>query len=479
MPEQELLRQLRQSRASKVVLDAGTGRWFTRGEIADQVSATAESLRFQKKALGFLYPFNEVESLIAYLASLQAGHAIVMLDPEMDSGFKARLTDLFEPDFIIGPAGELGKGLRHYALEALPESQLDFRRSRDPHRHPIHPDLTLLISTSGSTGSAKLVRLTARNMEASATAISAELRHNDSECNILTAPIYNAYGQSVVHTALLSGGRFVLTQARLVSGEFWDTVRRAQCNCIGGTPYFYQVLDRLDLEWLDVPLLMKFIQTGGRLSEDLVRKFHQLISRRGGRLHIMYGQAEATARICGLPPEFLPDAARSVGRPLRGFRLWIESEEGRVCAPMEEGELTLEGPNVMMGYASQASDLGAGDQMGGRLSTGDLGYHDERGLFYITGRKARFAKVFGWRVSLDDVEELLTVSAPVAATSEGDRVVVYCEDHSLDMAPLLAKLAERLRIHPSGFAWRAIKEIPRLSNGKTDYRALTQGSMRE
>src|SRR5205085_1023241 len=121
--------------------------------------------------------------------------------------------------------------------------------------------------------------------------------------------------------------------------------------------------------------------------EHLGRKFHFAAAKRGGVMHLMYGQAEATARITGLPPELLPEAARSIGFVLGG-RLSVELD-GSVCAPMEEGELIYEGPAVMMGYATQPGDLAKGDVLGGKLATGDLGYQDERGLFYITGRKAR------------------------------------------------------------------------------------------
>jgi acyl-CoA synthetase (AMP-forming)/AMP-acid ligase II len=176
-----------------------------------------------------------------------------------------------------------------------------------PGRCEIHPDVALLISTSGSTGSPKLVRLSWRNLRSNAASINQVLSNTDLDRAMLTTPIFNGYAQSLVHTHLAAGGSFVLTRHRIVSRAFWDIVREAECNVIGGTPYFYQMLDRLDLDFLRVPQLKKFIQIGGRLGESLVRKFHESASTvRGGSLHIMYGQAEATARISGLPPSMLP-----------------------------------------------------------------------------------------------------------------------------------------------------------------------------
>jgi len=299
------------------------------------------------------------------------------------------------------------------------------------------------------------------------------LRHTERDRTMVTAPIFNGYGQSVVHTMLLAGGSFALTQARMVSREFWDTARESECNVIGGTPFFYQTLDRLDLDSLNVPLLKKFVQTGGRLAGHLVRKFHTTLQQRGGELHVMYGQAEATARISGLPPEWLPEECGSVGFALPGGRMWVE-DEGRECALGEEGEFIYQGPNVMMGYARGPEDLGKGDELGGRIATGDLGYRDARGLFYITGRKSRFVKLYGWRVSLDEVEEMLSPAATVAAISERDHLVIYAERPDANLRAAVDRLADRLNLHRTGFEIREIDAIPRLANGKVDYRRLTQ-----
>jgi acyl-CoA synthetase (AMP-forming)/AMP-acid ligase II len=258
----------------------------------------------------------------------------------------------------------------------------------------------------------------------------------------------------------------------VVSREFWDTARAAECNWIGGTPFFYQTLDRLDLDSLDVPRIAKFVQTAGRMPPHLAAKFHAIALARGGGLHLMYGQAEATARISGLPPELLPEACGSIGSVLGGGQLWIE-REGRECADMEEGELIYRGPNVMMGYATCPEDLARGDEQGGVVATGDLGYRDRRGLFYITGRRSRFVKLSGWRVSLDEVEQLLAHAAPVAVVNHGERLMIYAERPAAAFANDVGQLAQRLHLHPSFFEIREIDSLPRLANGKVDYSALS------
>jgi long-chain acyl-CoA synthetase len=461
--------------SSKAVWDADSDQWFTRGELTRCMASFSEKLPFTRKALGFVFAFNDAPSLIAYLGAIESGHAVAMLDPELDSTLACRLIRRFQPDFIVAPGSQAFDGdvFAQYSATAL-DPQHVLLRSLKPERYEIHPDLALLISTSGSTGSPKLVRLSWHNLRSNAASINQALSNTDLDRAMLTTPIFNGYAQSLVHTHLTAGGSFVLTRHRIVSGAFWDIVRDAECNVIGGTPYFYQILDRMDLDFLRVPQLKKFIQIGGRLGESLARKFHECATRRGGSLHIMYGQAEATARISGLPPSMLPEAARSVGFALPGGRLSVEAD-GQRRGPSQEGELVYEGPNVMMGYASEPYDLAAGDELGGKLHTGDLGYYDDQGLFYVSGRRARFVKVFGWRISLDEVEEMLSDTGPVAAVNENDRIVIFCEERRGD-TPDIEGLSGRLHIHPSGFELRKVGQIPRLANGKTDYPSLLRSS---
>jgi long-chain acyl-CoA synthetase len=464
--------------SSKAVWDADSERWFTRAELTRSMRSFSDKLPFTRKALGFIFALNDAASLIAYLGSIECGHAVAMLDPELDSPLALNLIRRFQPDFIVAPASQaLDSGISaQYSATAL-GTQHVLLCSLRPGRCEIHPDVALLISTSGSTGSPKLVRLSWRNLQSNAASINQVLLNTDLDRAMLTTPIFNGYAQSLVHTHLAAGGSFVLTRHRIVTRAFWDIVREAECSGIGGTPYFYQALDRLDLDFLRVPQLKKFVQIGGRLAESLVRKFHESATRRGGSLHIMYGQAEATARISGLPPSMLPAAARSVGFALPGGRLSVEAD-GRCCGPSQEGELVYEGPNVMMGYASEPLDLAAGYELGGKLHTGDLGYYDDRGLFYVSGRRARFVKVFGWRISLDEVEELLSDAGPVAAVNENDRIVIFCEERQ-GPTPDIEGLSARLHIHPSGFELRKVSQIPRLANGKADYHSLLHNSSRQ
>jgi len=118
-----------------------------------------------------------------------------------------------------------------------------------------------------------------------------------------------------------------------------------------------------------------------------------------------------------------------------------------------------------------SADLALGDVQGGVLETGDLGHLDDDGYLFIDGRLKRFGKVFGVRLNLDDIEGI--VGGTVAAVAGDDQVIVFVEGAAgQDLQPRVVELADRLKLHWSGFEMRAVDALPLLSNGKVDYRTL-------
>ncbi|HEX6107206.1 MAG TPA: hypothetical protein VFZ26_16590, partial [Gemmatimonadales bacterium] len=134
-----------------------------------------------------------------------------------------------------------------------------------------------------------------------------------------------------------------------------------------------------------------------------------------------------------------------------------------------------EGANVMMGYAETPADLALGDVQGGVLRTGDLGTVDQDGFFRVVGRLKRFAKLFGRRVSLEDVERELESAFPVVAiaTDAGDRLGVHVAgDAAVRDEAMVAHLGRFLAVPPSTIVVRRLAELPRTPTGKKDYRAV-------
>jgi acyl-coenzyme A synthetase/AMP-(fatty) acid ligase len=237
------------------------------------------------------------------------------------------------------------------------------------------------------------------------------------------------------------------------------------------------MLARLELDRLAPPTLTTLTQAGGALAPALIDRFHRIATARGGRLYVMYGQTEACARIAVLPPTELPARLGAVGVAVPGSQLRVEVD-GRAAAPGELGDVVFAGPSVMMGYATDRADLARGDELGGVLATGDRGHLDADGHLWLAGRAGRFAKLFGVRINLDELEALAAAAVPtggaVAAVAAGDRIRL-CVEGAADAAAVRAQIAARTGLHGSGFAVEIVARLPRLPSGKLDYRTLEGG----
>ena len=318
-----------------------------------------------------------VEGVVALLGAWRAGRAVMLLPAD-------------------APAQ------RDRLLQAWP-----------PGAYDAHPDLALLLSTSGSTGAAKLVRLSHDNVASNASAIADYLGLGPSDVALTTLPLHYSYGLSVLTSHLLAGASLVLTDESVTRCSLWELAERAGVTSFAGVPHTYALLetsgcvDRL-------PSTLRYCTVaGGRLDPAAVRAWAQRVPS----FVVMYGQTEATARMTWLPPHLAAERPDTIGVPIPGGSLRIDPVEG----PGDDGvgELVYEGPNVMLGYATSPADLALGRTVH-ELRTGDLGVQDEDGLFRVVGRLARFAKVLGLRIDLDDLEQRLAAAGVTARVLEHD-----------------------------------------------------------
>ncbi|WP_342776342.1 AMP-binding protein, partial [Nonomuraea terrae] len=411
-------------------------------ELAGRIERAAEIVTRLPPGPLFCGMRNDLASVLRYLGAWCSGRAVGLLDPELPAGVLADLVQRFRPGALLGFA---------HAPDGPPRAQTTGGAA-------VHPELGVLLATSGSTGNPKLVRLSRQAVMANAGAVAAALEIGTDEVSPTSLPLHYSYGLSVLNSHLITGATVVLTDDSLLQRSFWNDVDTYACTSLAAVPYQYEMLRRLRFERARHPSLTTLTQAGGRLDEALVKEF----AAQADRFYVMYGQTEATARIAVMPPERLADKPGSVGRAIPGGRLSVDA-----------GEVVYHGPNVMMGYAETADDLARGDDLGGMLRTGDLGELDGEGFLTITGRLRRIAKAFGIRVNMDDIERLLRDAGPLAVTSGDDRVTVWTEGlPSADRAALARRLAAELRVHWSAFDVRSLDRLPLLPTGKVDYRAL-------
>ena len=430
----------------------------TYADLAARADATAARLGTTRR-LVLLHAANDLPTVVALLACLRGGHPVLLTDAGGTHG--EGLTAAYDPDVVLR-----GEGTEVAVEERRPGSA-----------HDLHPDLALLLSTSGSTGSPKLVRLSAENLASNAAAIGTALGIRLSDCAVTTLPLHYCYGLSVLTSHLAAGACVALTSLSVVDRCFWELVRNARVSTLAGVPHTFDLLDRVGFPAMTLPSLRYLTQAGGRMDPATVRRYAELGRARGFDLFVMYGATEATARMAVLPPDLALTRPGAVGRAVPGGSFTLAPVEARPSADASGpssgeavGELVFSGPGVMLGYAETPEDLARGRDLD-LLRTGDLARIGADGLVEVVGRVSRCAKVFGLRLDLDRVEAALREAGVEAwAADGGDRVVVVTPDAS---AEVVTAVLRRLGVPPAAVVHRS-GPVPRLASGKPDYPSIAR-----
>ena len=411
-------------------------------QLADAVADTARELGGPRR-LVLLETRNDLTTLVHYLAEMAGGHAVLPVDARRDH---TAILQTYEPDVVIDANG-IHRGVG---------------------RHRLHDDLALLLSTSGSTGSPKLVRLSHRNLVSNAAAIAEYLDIRETDRAATTLPMSYCYGLSVVHSHLLRGAGLILTDQSVVDDEFWELFRRHRGTAFAGVPYTFELLERVGAQALDLPHLRYITQAGGRMPPERVRRFADLGRQQGWDLFLMYGATEATARMAYLPPQLASSHPAAIGRPIPGGAFTIETRNAWDDEGV--GELVYRGPNVMMGYAHRSADLALGKTVEA-LHTGDIARRGPDGLYEVIGRSSRFVKMYGLRIDLQRVEATLRDHGVTAyCTDVDDRLAVAAARH--DAAEVQRAAAAAAGVPAGAVQAVTVTELPMLPSGKPDYQAV-------
>jgi acyl-coenzyme A synthetase/AMP-(fatty) acid ligase len=474
-----LLPLIRRLEASPAVYDDCNNSWLTREELRRASLDLAKAIASDQKRLVFLLCGVNSETIVGLLAGAAAGHATALIDPSVPEQLLKGLIESYQPELILGQRGsrekppDLSSGKATVGSAQSRAGVVEWIASEgDPSRPPIDPTLQLLLSTSGTTGSQKYVRLSRDAVVANASQIAQALALDEASVGIAHLPLHYSYGLSVVTSHLTSGGRLCLVNDSVTSPSFWSKIEKVGGSHFPGVPFHYVALARLGAGL--VPESVKvFTQAGGALDLRVQSKIRDWATQRAGQFFVMYGQTEASPRMATLQHADHSRKAGSVGVALAGGQFSIVDDHGAPMPADAVGAVVYEGPNVMSGYAMSRADLGKGDEMKGRLETGDLGRLDAEGFLYLTGRTKRFAKIAGYRLGLDEIEKELFSVCPVACLDLGEKIAVAHEqDSETALKARVRVLADSYKVPSSSFALRRVPEIPRASSGKIDYARL-------
>ncbi|MFB7156106.1 AMP-binding protein [Lysinibacillus sp. NPDC056232] len=409
----------------------------------------------KRKELIMILCRNNIEILSAYISAINSGHAVMLLTNDINRELLHNIVEQYKPKWIVGITEFEGYELKGSLL------------TRDEfYEYTIHSDLAVLLSTSGTTGSKKFVRLSYMNVQANAKSIIQYLGIDQHERAIMNLPMSYSYGLSIVNSHLLAGATLILTEESIMEKSFWQLVREQEATSLAGVPFTYQMLQRIGFMKMELPHLKTMTQAGGRLNEKLVKAFGEYAQQNDKRFFVMYGQTEASPRMSYIPHDCLLDKIGSIGISIPGGELSLDSETS---------ELIYKGANVMMGYAECLEDLAKADEMDGILNTGDIATVDSDGYFTITGRLKRFIKLFGLRINLDEVEKRLetVIHVPIACTGDDNKLIVVLESVKL-IEKVKESIEQYYKLHHTAYKVKILKELPRLANEKIDYMKLKE-----
>lgn len=430
--------------ADQILAVDDAGRVLTYGALETVCDEWADKL--QGRQLVALLCDNTVPSLSAYIGLQSAGHVVILLSSKVADQALAEIIERYTVNAVVHP--DISIQYFHTQQSSL------------------HRELSVCLSTSGSTGSPKLVRFSFEQLKTNAVAIANYLELDQSEVPLAHLPYEYSFGLSVIHSHMAVGAKILLTNQSMMQKQFWENF--AQATSFSGVPFHFDMLLRMRLEQKVLPKLKTLTQAGGKLPVEKAKELHSLSEAKGWKFHIMYGQTEAAPRIAWLPHHKMPENFGCIGQPIPGVSLSLEPD----------GELVVKSPSIMAGYALDRADLAKGSELNGILHTGDLAEQTSSGLYRITGRKSRFIKLQGNRVSLDSVEAaMMEIGQEVYATGVDDKLVMFVASSDVKS---IRKIAINLFSFPARSVHvKTLMNVPRMPNDKIDYSGLLRLAIEE
>lgn len=409
-----------------------------------------------------------VMGLVSFLTN---GQIPLLIESTLNLEFIKNLIDLYEVDYIFMPENKKHDFIRYEKITTFGDCVLLKTRIR-AEKVP-NENLALLLSTSGTTGSPKVVKLSYENITSNGRAIVESLNIGASDRAITTLPLSYSFGFSILNSHIMAGASIILTNKSITERSFWDSFSSFKPTSLSGVPFTFEMLKKMKF-FVTPPSssLRTITQAGGKMKNSLIGEIDEFSKINEIKFYVMYGQTEATARMSILDPMYTSEKIGSIGKSIPGGEFKIEyKDEQDEDSTVKAGELIYSGPNVMMGYAENRFDLTKGDELHGILHTGDVATIDDDGFYFIVGRLKRFIKVAGKRINLDELENDLNKSfTGVACLGEDDGLDLFTSNE--DPSVVKRYTSSKFNLNPLSVRVHLVEDIPRHLSGKINYKKL-------
>lgn len=441
--------------------DSGAG--LTYGDIVGFTERFARAL--PERSLIFILSENRIGALLGYLGALSSGIVPLIVSAKTEQSLYENFRDRYSPAYLWAPR-EMAENLGYPSTGFEEWGYVLLKTGMSAPE--LNEDLALLLPTSGSTGSPKLVRHSYRNIEANARNVAHLFELTEDERPMASLPMHYTMGLSVITSHLLVGATVILSGRSLLDKGFWQMMREHFVTSFTGVPYSYELLSKLRFFRMDLPDLRTISQGGGKMTESLFQACADYAEQKGKRFIATYGQTECTARMAYLPAELAKTKICSIGIAEPGGQLSIIDKDGKETLDgVAEGELVYRGENVTLGYATCAEDLLKGDENHGVMHTGDLARRDADGCHFIIGRMKRFLKIFGLRIGLDEVEGLIKSAFDTDCHCSGtDEILEISVTNGAVAGEIAAFVEEKTHLFHQNISVKTVQSIARNEAGK-------------
>jgi len=355
----------------------------------------------KKKSLVLLVISNSIEGLKIYSSLIKNNNTTIILDESLGEKFILEIAKKYKVNFIFYPNNILKNSgqknlINSTNYKCIKENNFD---------HKINKQNLILLTTSGTTSNPKLVRISNQNLNFNCEKIIDSLMIKKSHITCTSLPSGFAFGLSIINTHLSIGSRIFVTKKSIVEKSFWEDLSKFKITSLYGVPATFKFLCLSKL-YNKISKNLKYIaQAGGKLENKFIDDLIEYSKKNKKDFYVMYGQTEASPRISCLNVVKNQDKRLSIGKPFKDT--FIKLKSSKQIEKKFFKEFVFYGKNVCLGYAKSFKDLEKGDMLFGKLNTGDYGYIDKDGFFYIAGRIKKFSKINGLRIDLNDVEKFL------------------------------------------------------------------------
>jgi len=430
-----------------------------------------DKIKIKKKSLVFLYSSQTYIFCCLFYNFLNSNIVPIILNEKVDHNKSLLLVKEYQPNYIFSL---IELNIKLYKLIAKQDNYYIYKKINQIN-HRISKDISLLMSTSGSTGSSKLVALSLENILSNTKSICKYLNISSKDISLTTLPLSYSYGLSIINTHLFMGGKIILTNKSFFEKEFWEFFKDYKISYIYGVPFSYEVLFKLGIFKKNIKSIKFFAVAGGAMEQNLLQKYFSYCSKNRAKFICMYGQTEATTRISYLPFDKLKKKIGSIGIPIPGGNLNIlDQNENKITKSFTEGEIFYKGRNVMVCYIECRKDLIKKRSNDYCLKTGDLGYFDNDNYFYITGRKKRIVKIYGHRISLDQIQSfLLSKNITNACIGSNNFLYIFINSNKFENEKIIKLINSFINVNITKFIkFIKIKSLPTTNSGKMEYHKL-------